>query len=237
MGDPMEPSELGLRERKKQETRASLTWAAVRLSIERGLENVLVEDIAGAAGVSARTFNNYFSSKAEAVAARHVDRLRAMTAALRERAPAEPLWKAIGAAVVAQFDGGRTEEGPRDSRWVAGIRMMMSEPAVQAELLRGSRSAERELAAAIAERIGADPESLYPQLAAAATGMAVQVALEQWLRADPAVALAPLLRRAVDQTARLAEPPARRRRAPARAQSEGTSKVVSSKRSREEKRS
>jgi AcrR family transcriptional regulator len=207
-----DPSDLGLRERKKQETRAALTWAAVRLSIERGLENVLVDDIAAAAGVSARTFNNYFSSKAEAVAARHVDRLRAMAASLLGRDPEEPLWEAIGAVVVAQFAGGHAQEGPPDSRWVAGVKLMTSEPAVQAELLRGGRAAERELAIVIAQRIGVAPEGLYPQLAAAATGAAVQVALEQWLRGDPPVALRRLLRKAIEQTATLGQPPPRKRR-------------------------
>ena len=58
---------MGLRERKKAETRAALSWAAIRLTVERGFENVKVEDIAAAAGVSPRTFNNYFASKGEAI--------------------------------------------------------------------------------------------------------------------------------------------------------------------------
>jgi hypothetical protein len=59
----------GLRERKKIATRQALGLAAMRLAIERGLDNVLVEDIAEAAGVSTRTFNNYFASKYEAICA------------------------------------------------------------------------------------------------------------------------------------------------------------------------
>ena len=66
----------GLRERKKQATREALSWAALRLAVDRGLENVRVEDIAAEAGVSPRTFNNYFSSKYEAILSRHVDRVR-----------------------------------------------------------------------------------------------------------------------------------------------------------------
>src|SRR3954447_13550877 len=64
----------GLRERKKQQTREALSWAALRLAVERGYGNVLVEDIAAEAGVSPRTFNNYFAGKAEAIVWRHTRR-------------------------------------------------------------------------------------------------------------------------------------------------------------------
>src|SRR5690349_19936988 len=86
---------VGLREQKKLATRAALGWAAIRLIVERGYDKVLVEDIAAEAGVSPRTFNNYFGSKAEAVASRHLDRIHRMAEALRERPADEPLWDSI----------------------------------------------------------------------------------------------------------------------------------------------
>ena len=63
-------------------------------------------------------------------------------------------------------------------------------------------AAERECAVAIAERTGTDAgRDMYPRLVAAAIGAAIQVANEQWLRAEPPVPLAPLLRDALSQIA------------------------------------
>src|SRR3954451_9959608 len=83
----------GLRERKKQQTREALSWAALRLAVERGLGNVLVEEIPPEAGVPPRTFNNYSPGKAEAIVWRHPARLRRIAGLLRDRPPDEPLWE------------------------------------------------------------------------------------------------------------------------------------------------
>ncbi|MGH3679508.1 MAG: TetR/AcrR family transcriptional regulator [Natronosporangium sp.] len=56
-----------LRERRRSETRREIHRAAVDLALERGLAQVTVDDIADAAGVSPRTFFNYFRTKPEAL--------------------------------------------------------------------------------------------------------------------------------------------------------------------------
>lgn len=163
---------MGLRERKKEATRAALSWAAIRLIVERGYDRVLVEDIATAADVSPRTFNNYFGSKAEAVASRHLDRCLRMAGALRSRPAEEPLWEAITQAMLVQFEPGpevTAHPVTEPDAWVAGLRLMMAVPAIQAETLRAAARAEEALAAAVGERTGTDSHAdIYPKLVAAA---------------------------------------------------------------------
>ncbi|MEH1164181.1 TetR family transcriptional regulator [Micromonospora sp. CPCC 205539] len=196
----------GLRERKKAETRAALGWAAIHLTAERGYDNVRVEDIAEAAGVSPRTFNNYFSSKAEAIASRHLDRSLRTAAALRERPVDEPLWAALTQAALEQFTRGPEVEAmpsPTHAQWVAGVRTMLAEPALQGERLRAVAVAEAELAAAVAERTGTDlATDMYPRLVAAAASAAVAVAMQHYLdSADPPAPIERLITDAFTQVA------------------------------------
>ena len=86
---------VSLRDRKKAATRAALGAAAARLARQLGLECVTSEAIAAEAGVSTRTFHNYFSSKEEAVL-REIDlSVQRMVQALRERPIDEPIWDSL----------------------------------------------------------------------------------------------------------------------------------------------
>jgi AcrR family transcriptional regulator len=188
-----------LRERKKQETRIALSWAAVRLAVERGYDNVRVEDIAAEAGVSLRTFRNYFANKAEAIAAREVDRTLLIAGELRARPADESLWVAIRAAIETRYALGEQGHGagqPPDEHWLAGVRLMMTEPSLQGELARAHALAGDELAAAIAARTGT--EGLYPRLVAEVVSAARSVATSEWLRADPPRSMDELLSEALD---------------------------------------
>jgi hypothetical protein len=111
----------------------------------------------------------------------------------------EPLWDAIIAAGVAQSGGPEQIPGPE---WATGVRLMLGEPALLGESLKAGAVAQRELGTIIAERTGTNTErDLYPRLVAAAIGAAITVANEQWLRADPPLPLAPVVREALGQIA------------------------------------
>jgi AcrR family transcriptional regulator len=57
----------GLRERRRAETSAKLTTLARRLTAQHGLAGFTVEEVCEQAGVSRRTFFNYFASKEDAL--------------------------------------------------------------------------------------------------------------------------------------------------------------------------
>jgi len=199
------PISEGLRQRKRRETRAALSRAAMRLCMRRGgWENVTVDDIAAAANVSPRTFRNYFSTKAEAVAAMHLERMLCIADELRARPADEPLWTAITNSVCAQFEppGKKGEEVMDASRWMERIRFIFTEPAIHGEVLKASASAQGELAKAIAERIGATrANELYPQLVAAVVVAVVGVVSSRWLSDGPSGSIVPLMRAAFDLVA------------------------------------
>jgi AcrR family transcriptional regulator len=186
----------GLRERKKLATRQALALAAVRLAVERGLENIRVEDITDAVNVSRRTFTNYFASKEEAIASVSADRFARAARALRDRPASEPVADSLAEVFADQHQAA----AQLDREQMAPIRMLMTSPALQGEALKAMVAAEGPLAEAIAERTGADPQGdLRPQVLAAAVMGAVRIATALWGTGDGS--LPDLIRQAVRQVA------------------------------------
>ncbi|MEV1168167.1 TetR family transcriptional regulator [Nonomuraea sp. NPDC049784] len=195
------PTSNGLRERKKRETRVALSLATIRLCVERGWDNVTIEDIAAAANVSVRTFRNYFSNKAEAIAAAHVERTLRIADEIRASPPGEPLWESIVEAVQASF-APDDSTGVEFGRWRDGVSLMLAEPALQGEVLKANAAAQDELARAIAERTGTDlVHDVYPKLVAAVIGAGSAVAIEHCLRAERPAPLDQVLREVFDRLA------------------------------------
>ena len=78
-------ADLGLRERKKRQTRQLIADSAARLFAERGYDKVAVVDVAEAADVSAQTVYNYFPTKQHLVLDREEGLRDLLTGLIRAR--------------------------------------------------------------------------------------------------------------------------------------------------------
>ncbi|SPM36124.1 TetR family transcriptional regulator [Mycobacterium rhizamassiliense] len=187
----------GLRERKKADTRRALSDAALNLAFERGLDNVTREDIAGLAGVSLRTFTNYFGGKYEALAYRQAERLRRSIAILREQPADEPLWTAITHAVLTPLEvdfgdvHGDENRAPTRQELVE-VRKLVMHPQVRNSV---PHDLFEEFLHVIAERTGTNPDrDLYPRLVMAVVRAVGDAAADAYVRADPPVPITALIR-------------------------------------------
>jgi AcrR family transcriptional regulator len=199
----MNDDAMDLRARNKQATREAISQAALRLAIEQGpngLALVRVHDIATAAGVSPRTYNNYFSSREQAICAFQADQSGRAGQALGSRPAGEPLDQAVIAAMIELYTN------PEPDR--AGLRMIMSTPELEGEALKAFTMAEGPLAEAIATRTGTDlARDLFPAVTAAAVAGAVRVAGRRWLERGNTDSFAAILRRALSCVLPAAPPP------------------------------
>ncbi|WP_067509336.1 TetR/AcrR family transcriptional regulator [Actinoplanes sp. TFC3] len=191
--------ELGLRERKKVATRQALHEAAVRLAIEHGAGKITVEAVADEAGVSRRTFSNYFANKEEALL--YGDRLRMGTLieVVRSRPPGEAPWAALSRSAEELYG----KIGDLDPHWVAQTRLLRTEPSLLALQVSTFATLEEELAGALADRLAADDApAMRARLMAATYMTAMRVALHLWLERPDETPLPELARRTLVEVGR-----------------------------------
>lgn len=97
--------EIGLRERKRQQTRRRLEEAAVTIADEQGLEHLTIEALSERADVSPRTFFNYFDSKEDAILGlRTEDDTQRVVAELVGAVPDLPLLEAVIDLLIRMLD-------------------------------------------------------------------------------------------------------------------------------------
>ena len=176
--------EPGLRERKKAATRQALHEAALRLAIAHGTDRLTVEAVADEAGVSRRTFSNYFANKEEALLHGDRQRMALLIDAVRARPGDEGPWTALTRSARHIYE----QLGELDPQWVAQTRLLRSQPALLAQQVSTFAALERELAAAVADRLPeAERSGIRARLMAATFMSATRVSLHVWLE-DPAEA-------------------------------------------------
>ena len=165
----------GLRERKKRATREALHDAALRLTLERGLDHLTVEEISAVAGVSPRTFFNYFPGKEQAIigddlfAADAQQATEIMTGAASVLDGMQAIALELAAAVA-------TRREQVQLRWQVITRY----PALITRMFARLEEFNAIVASAVAARLGQAPDDAYPQLMAAMTTTGIRVAVQRW---------------------------------------------------------
>ncbi|MFG2718904.1 TetR/AcrR family transcriptional regulator [Streptomyces sp. NPDC048416] len=171
-------SEMGLRERKRQQTYQSVSDTAVALFLERGFDGVSVAEVAAAAGISKPTLFRYFPAKEDLVLHRFADHedeaARVVAAGRADGLAALP-------ALHARFREGLERHDPvtglNDNPHVLAYHgLLYGTPSLVARLYGYQDRSERALAGELGDGLGAR--------VAAGQIIAVQriLAMENWRR-------------------------------------------------------
>jgi AcrR family transcriptional regulator len=184
---------VGLRERKKQRTRAAIQREAMRLFLKQGYEQTTIEQIAEAADISPSTFFNYFPSKDDVVISDDYDPL--IVAALAARPRDEPLALAIRRTMTDIL--GEILERDRDVI-LARTRLILSEPDLRARTWEQMESAQNVIRVMIADRLGRDPEDFELRVMAGVLVGGLMAAVQEWVRNDGREPFQELIDRALD---------------------------------------
>jgi AcrR family transcriptional regulator len=157
---------LGLRERKKQQTRQLLAETARRLFSERGFEQVSVAEIAREADVSEMTVFNYFPSKEDLVYSGLETFEEHLLAAIRERPPDQTLIAAFGEFILEPRGLLTVKDDAAARELIAVTRMIAASPALLAREQQIFARYTDTLAHLIATETGARAGDLRPYVVA-----------------------------------------------------------------------
>jgi AcrR family transcriptional regulator len=166
----------GLRERKKQRTRATLIDAAVELCERQGFERTTVDQIAAIADVSPRTFSRYFATK-DAVALALIEDAIDLAAVELARQPSDiSHFEALRRSFVSMYNG--TKSAPQGAlsadRMMCIVRIIITSPTLRHAALEYRHHAVN---IELAKRLGVDLDHRRLKLISAVWGSIIMAAL------------------------------------------------------------
>ncbi|GAA0961092.1 TetR/AcrR family transcriptional regulator [Actinocorallia libanotica] len=180
----------GTREIARAAVKAELAEVAFDLFRRNGYDQVTVNDVAAAAGVSRSTFLRYFGSKEDAVLSVLDAQGRQLAEKLRARPAGEDDWTALRRS----FDFILEDYRENPSGTLALTRLVQQTPALRARRMEKHSGWRPGLAQALADRAGLpDPPPLAPLVRAAAALDCLSLAIDRWTSSDGSLDLAALL--------------------------------------------
>ncbi len=176
-------NQVGLRERRRRQTSADIRGAAVRLAQERGFDKVTIDEVCTEAGVSTRTFFNYFPNKESAIAYGPADIPPELA---EEFVAAGPAPYSTVLAELIDLAAHHLHDMPPDREQVAGmLELVKSTPAVLSAFLADLERFQTQLIGIVALRQGMQPEDEIPALISALALTVVRSGFERWASGEP----------------------------------------------------
>lgn len=160
----VEAPEEGLRERKRRLTRQAIATAALDLFARQGFAETTIPQIADAAEVSPRTVSAYFPHKEELAFPDSDEAFGRLETRLRDRADGETAADALRAWIDEAI-----ADADMERRRAVQRRVIQADDSLRAYEQRHLLRAQQLLTEAIAKDLGAAPDALEAQMAAAAT--------------------------------------------------------------------
>ncbi|MFG3252567.1 TetR/AcrR family transcriptional regulator [Streptomyces sp. NPDC048172] len=173
---PAPAAKLGLRERKKLQTRQAIRHTAYRLFDEQGYDATPVDQIAEEAEVSPSTVFRYFPTKEDIVLNDEYDPMIEETLRARptSESPVIALRETLSESLARVFDADAAETWQR-------IRLIREVPALRARMSEQSAETTRMLARALAERADRPVDDLEVRIVTGAMLGALTEAMFSWI--------------------------------------------------------
>lgn len=184
----------------REAVRAELSQVAFELARERGFDDVTVDDMAAAGGVSRSTLLRYFGSKEEAVLSAFDSHAVRFAAAVRARPADEDDWTALRRAL----DGVIPFYLQDPAAALAITQFILGTPALSSRQAQQRHDWRPVLGVALAERAGCTgPVPVRVAVTVAAALDCMDIAVERWAASNGAEALDALLTEGFDALAAL----------------------------------
>lgn len=183
-----------LREIGRDAVRARITEIALDLFAEHGFDQVTVDQIAAAAGMSGRTFHRYFPAKEDVVVGEPEQWGEFVRDAFAARPADEPVWDSLLASFEA-FIGFLAESG-RVQRGKFAMRVLVSTASLRARNLEKHQLWGRMLVPLVAARLPDDGDTaLRAEIIVQAALACLDVAFTTWANVDDDTTISELLER------------------------------------------
>lgn len=183
---------LSRREQRRIETHEALVEAAMSLLSTRGFEQITVDEIAAAAGISRRTLFRYFPTKADIVTAWTHQMTSALIASVESAPEGCPPQELLGRALESVIP----RIAPTREEAFACVFLIERTPALLSVSLRKYARWEESLASALGRRLPPSKDrALTARVAARSAIAAFRTAVDEWIRLKGRPDLRPILRR------------------------------------------